>query len=68
MESTGISGRIQCSRTTYERVHDLGFDFDERKVEVKGKGLLQTYILNAKHHVNPTITIEEDVTHKTVEV
>ncbi|EFC42124.1 predicted protein [Naegleria gruberi] len=53
MESTGVPGRIQISRTTYERVYDLGFEFDERQVEVKGKGRMQAYLLNSKHHTNP---------------
>ena len=53
MESTGVSGRIQVSRPTYERVHDL-FEFEEREcVEVKGKGTMKTYLLSAKHHPNP---------------
>jgi len=29
MESTSLSGRIQISRSTYERVHDLGFEWEE---------------------------------------
>ncbi|KAG2378058.1 hypothetical protein C9374_008680 [Naegleria lovaniensis] len=53
MESTSKSGRIQCSRSTYERVYDLGLEFEERRVEVKGKGSCQTYLLNDKHHKNP---------------
>ncbi|EFC49440.1 predicted protein [Naegleria gruberi] len=53
MESTGEPGRIQISRTTYERVHDLGMEFEERKIDVKGKGLCQTYLLKKKHHVDP---------------
>jgi guanylate cyclase 2F len=45
MESTGIPGRVQISRATYERVHDV-FEFQERnEVEVKGKGLMTTYVL-----------------------
>ncbi len=45
MESTGIPGKIQVSRQTYERVHDL-FEFEEREgVEVKGKGTVSTYIV-----------------------
>lgn len=44
MESTGIPGRIQCSRETYSRVHDV-FSFEERpNVQVKGKGTLTTYL------------------------
>ncbi|KAG2373678.1 hypothetical protein C9374_011967 [Naegleria lovaniensis] len=58
MESTGVPGRIQISRTTYERVHDMGLEFEERQVEVKGKGLMQSYLLLAKHHANPIVERE----------
>jgi class 3 adenylate cyclase len=45
MESTGLPGRVQVSRSTYERVHDL-FEFEERyDIEVKGKGKMTTYLL-----------------------
>lgn len=54
MESSSLPGRIHCSRSTYERVYDLGYEFEERFVEVKGKGHLQTYLLKEKHHKNPT--------------
>ncbi|EFC49186.1 predicted protein [Naegleria gruberi] len=59
MESNSKPGRIQISRSTYERVHDLGFTFEERKIEVKGKGLTQTYLLDAKHHQSAVLTEEE---------
>ncbi|KAG2379273.1 hypothetical protein C9374_007412 [Naegleria lovaniensis] len=59
MESTSKPGRIQISRSSYERVYDLGFSFEERKLEVKGKGLTQTYMLNAKHHESAVLTNEE---------
>ncbi|KAG2373717.1 hypothetical protein C9374_011806 [Naegleria lovaniensis] len=52
MESTGVPGRIHISRSTYERVHDLGFEFEEREgIQVKGKGLMKTYLLASKHHL-----------------
>nr|CAG4717971.1 unnamed protein product [Naegleria fowleri] len=35
MESTSLPGRVHLSRSTYERVHDIGFDFEERRVDVK---------------------------------
>ncbi|KAG2383018.1 hypothetical protein C9374_004985 [Naegleria lovaniensis] len=54
MESSSLPGRIHCSRSSYERVYDLGYEFEERFVEVKGKGSLQTYLLKEKHHKNPT--------------
>lgn len=37
MESTSLPGRVHLSRSTYERVHDIGFDFEERRVDVKGR-------------------------------
>ena len=60
MESTSLSGRIQISRSTYERVYDLGYEFEERMVEVKGKGLCNTYMLKAHHHDCAVVT-EGDV-------
>ncbi|EFC35253.1 predicted protein, partial [Naegleria gruberi] len=60
MESTGVPGRIQISRATYERVFDLGYEFEEREsIYVKGKGEMKTYLLKDKHHDNPIPKIEE---------
>ncbi|KAG2382984.1 hypothetical protein C9374_004951 [Naegleria lovaniensis] len=56
MESTGVPGRIHISRSTYERVYDMGLEFEERKIEVKGKGECQTYLLAAKHHQQSIVT------------
>ncbi|EFC47659.1 predicted protein [Naegleria gruberi] len=53
MESTSLPGRIQVSRSTYERVYDMGYEFEERRIEVKGKGSTQTYMLNNMYHKNP---------------
>jgi PAS domain S-box-containing protein len=45
MESTSEPNRIQLSRDTYQRVHDI-FECEERQgVSVKGKGVLNTYML-----------------------
>lgn len=45
MESQGISGSIQISETTYERIKDK-FIFELRgPIEVKGKGKMVTYLL-----------------------
>ncbi|MFI0848684.1 adenylate/guanylate cyclase domain-containing protein [Mesorhizobium sp. IMUNJ 23232] len=45
MESTGIAGRIQISPTTYEAVKGR-FEFERRDgVEIKGKGLMTTWLL-----------------------
>ena len=59
MESTSLPGRIQISRSTYERVHDLGFEFEEKNVDVKGKGLCKTYLLKSQHHLSALVSQEE---------
>lgn len=43
MESHGLAGRVQVSRKTYELVHNK-FYFEERTINVKGKGEMQSYI------------------------
>ena len=53
MESNSKPGRIQISRSTYERVYDLGFEFEERTIDVKGKGMCTCYLLNERYHDNP---------------
>jgi len=68
MESTSLAGRIQISRSTYERVYDLGMDWDERKVDVKGKGLCQTYLLKERHHINPLPSENSNETTEDMEV
>lgn len=60
MESTSLSGRIQVSRSTYERVYDLGFEFEERSVQVKGKGQCNTYMMKSEHHVSAIVDEEEE--------
>jgi class 3 adenylate cyclase len=53
MESHGIPGTIQVTRAVYEQLAQE-FDFEERgSIEVKGKGVLETWILRpayAAHH------------------
>jgi class 3 adenylate cyclase len=45
MESTGMPGRIQVTRETYERLRDA-FEFERRGlVDVKGKGQIETWFL-----------------------
>jgi len=45
MESTGVPGRIQVTRETYERLCD-DFEFERRgPIEVKGKGTIETWFL-----------------------
>jgi adenylate cyclase len=45
MESTGIPGRVQVTRETYERLKDE-FEFEPRgRIAVKGKGEIETWFL-----------------------
>ncbi|MFL6452290.1 MAG: adenylate/guanylate cyclase domain-containing protein [Bryobacteraceae bacterium] len=47
MESTGVPGSIQVTRSVYEQVSDQ-YDFEARgSIEVKGKGLMETWLLHA---------------------
>ena len=46
MESHGIPGTIQVTRAVYEQLKD-NYRFRERgPVEVKGKGLIETWLLD----------------------
>ena len=48
MESHGLPGQIQVSESTYIRIKHL-FQFEDRgKMEVKGLGLVRSYLLTAK--------------------
>ena len=45
MESTGVPGRIHVTEATYTKLRD-NFDLEQRpQIEVKGKGLMTTYLL-----------------------
>lgn len=45
MESTGVPGRIHVTEVTYLKLRD-NFDLEQRpQIEVKGKGLMTTYLL-----------------------
>jgi adenylate cyclase len=45
MESQGLAGKIQVTKTTYERLRNE-FVFEKRgEIEVKGKGTMTTYLL-----------------------
>ena len=59
MESNSIPGRIQISRSCYERVHDLNYEWEERRIDVKGKGVQTCYLLSDKHHINAMIDVAE---------
>jgi len=51
MESTGLPGSIQVTRSVYERLRDT-FDLESRGVvQVKGKGEIETWILHGEHSV-----------------
>jgi class 3 adenylate cyclase len=53
MESTGVPGRFQVSRETYERLRGT-FDFERRGViDVKGKGRLETWFLTGRRAETP---------------
>jgi adenylate cyclase len=45
MQSHGISGRIQISRATYERVKEKFVCEPRGRIEVKGKGEMETWFL-----------------------
>ena len=48
MESTGLPGRIQMTETTAKLVRDQ-FELEERgPIEIKGKGLMTTYLLGKR--------------------
>jgi len=48
MESQGVAGEIQVTEATYERIKDE-FIFEPREpIEVKGKGLMRTWLLKER--------------------
>jgi class 3 adenylate cyclase len=48
MESTGVPGEIQVTRSVYERLKD-SFEFESRGViQVKGKGEIETWLLHGE--------------------
>lgn len=55
MESHGLPGKIQVTRDVYERLKDR-YEFEERgEIEVKGKGLMPTYLLLGRRSLRETI-------------
>jgi adenylate cyclase len=48
LESSGLPNRIQISETTYQRVKDTFCCELRGQVEVKGKGMMETYFLGAR--------------------
>ncbi len=52
MESTGLAGQIQVSERTYQLLAHR-YTFESRgKIQVKGKGVIPTYILRGRNHEN----------------
>ena len=52
-ESTGVPGRIHVSEATYTLIKDE-FDFEQRApIEVKGKGMMTTYLLSGVKSCDP---------------
>ena len=50
MESTGVPGQIQVTRSVYERLKD-SYEFESRGVvQVKGKGEIETWLLHGQLH------------------
>ncbi len=50
MESTGVPGQIQVTRSVYEHLKG-GFTFENRGViQVKGKGQIETWLLQDQVH------------------
>ncbi len=50
MEAQGEEGKIHCTAEVYERLRD-GYTFESRgAVDIKGKGLMETYFLTGKRH------------------
>ncbi|KAF0971542.1 hypothetical protein FDP41_010148 [Naegleria fowleri] len=55
MESTCPTGHIQITSTCYHKLKDF-YKFQEKSVEVKGKGLMQTYLFKpARNSASPTV-------------
>jgi class 3 adenylate cyclase len=53
MESTGIPGQIQVTRSVYERLKD-SFQFEGRGlIQVKGKGEIETWLLRGRMQAIP---------------
>jgi class 3 adenylate cyclase len=53
MESHGVAGRVHVSAVTYELIRHI-FELEAREpMEVKGKGMMQTYLLVRQHERDP---------------
>jgi adenylate cyclase len=45
METTGVPGRIQVTQKTYEQLRTMFVLENRGQIEIKGKGLMQTWFL-----------------------
>jgi class 3 adenylate cyclase len=62
MESTAVPGTIQVAASTWELCEDR-FSFTPRDVDVKGMGLLRTYLLDSRRVPPETmVSIDRDQT------
>ena len=53
LETHGVPGRVQVTRSTYERLID-SHDFEARGIiDVKGKGAMETYLLLGRRASGP---------------
>jgi len=55
MESHGIPSRIQVTESTYQRLRG-SFEFERRgEIEVRGKGMMTTYLLVGRRGVGAAL-------------
>jgi len=61
MQSTGQENHVHVSAGTYEHIReDSRFSWTERKTQVKGKGLMDTYLLNRSSGRRKSTSTEQD--------
>lgn len=51
MESHGLPGKIQVSQTVYELLKNKYFFEKRGEIEIKGKGMMETYFLEGKRNI-----------------
>jgi len=54
MESHGIPGEIQVSQGTYNLIRDKYIHEDRAEINIKGKGLMQAYLLKGRKTMTDT--------------
>jgi class 3 adenylate cyclase len=63
MESTGVTGQIQVSETTYLRTRNL-FSFEPRgEINVKGRGNIKAYLIAGLNRRSNSATITQCCPH-----